>query len=132
LVIYHVSTITSEIAFNSNKYDDIMSFTASTLGYVYLICFICKKLESCLCSRIFSYIGSRSFYIMGLQFTGFKCCTYILNQFGYNFNMAELTTPQIDNVFLLLLYMVFGVLIPILIVNIFRYSKKMIFNQVSS
>jgi fucose 4-O-acetylase-like acetyltransferase len=127
LLIYHLATMTSGIAFNSNVFDDIASFSIATLSCVYIICYACKKMAGNRIIRsILSYIGENSFYIMGLQFTGFHICTFILNLLGYNYNLAELTTPQIDNYWLLFLYMFMGVAMPLIIVEICRFLKRSI------
>lgn len=123
-IVYHIATMTSGIAFNSNKYDDLASFTISTLCCTYIICYVCKQIESYSFSNILSYIGNNSFYIMGLQFTGFRCCTFVLNCFGYDYNMGELTTPQISSLPLLLLYMFFGVVVPLCIIGSVRFLKR--------
>lgn len=127
LLIYHIATMTSGIAFNSNVFDDVVSFSVATLSCVYVICYVCKKMagnrKAC---SVLSYIGENSFYIMGLQFTGFHICTVILNLLGYNYNLAELTTPQIDSYWLLLLYMIMGITMPLVIIEVCRFLKRSI------
>ena len=132
IIVYHIATTTNEVAFNSNIYDDLASFSISTLCCTYIICYLSKRLEKSWVSRPLSYIGENSFYIMGLQFTGFRVCSAVLNLCGTDYRLAKLTTPQISNVLLLLVYMFFGVSVPLLIIHIFRYLKSLVLQVIHS
>lgn len=63
---------------------------------------------------------------MALQFVGFKCCALLLMLIGINTNVALLCPYAGNSNEWLLIYFLFGVLIPMVFISLFRNIKSMI------
>lgn len=125
LIFFEVACMLGGVALNSNSYKDILQLIVAGPATVYMIMYVGKRIEHLPIGRALSYVGNNSFYIMALHFVGFKLCTITIQIVGLGgANLFDLT-PQINkNIFLLFLYTVYGVGIPLLTMSIFRKIKK--------
>ena len=104
------------LSLNQNYYVSPSYLIMVALTSMYVLCFVCKKIEKICLSNILEYIGKKSFYIMGFQFLSFKIGTIVLNKinnlFGINSNMILYSlTPTVDKISLLLYYFLCGIII---------------------
>ena len=87
------------VSLNSNKYNDVLTLTVSSVMALYVVCYFSKKIENSHIGHLLSKCGKDSFYIMGLHFLGFKIGSCILSLFGVNTDLASLTAPAGKSVF---------------------------------
>ena len=111
VTFYGFAVLTGDVHLNRNEYRDVVSLTVSSFSALYIIAFIS-----------ISVIGQDSFYIMGLHFVAFKFGSIILNQFGYNKNIAVLN-PNCNNIIEYLYYTICGIGFPLLALFLFRRLK---------
>lgn len=131
VLAYHLMIINpGSVALNSNKYHDVVTLTVSSVACLYMICFVSKKIQLLSIGRLLGFIGQESFYVMGLQFIGFKVCTLLINMMGGSANLAQLKAHAGSSLLLLLMYLLFGVFIPIVIVAFVRYMKSMVLKRI--
>ena len=132
LIFYQTSTLYDMgiIGLNHNNYHDVLQLTVGCCAVTYLLCFIAKKIESSKIGKLIAICGKESFYIMGLHIVGFKLCSTILMQLGYiNEGIELLMTPTIGhNIFLLIIYTIWGLIIPIICITSIRKLKSIITN----
>lgn len=124
IIGWHTATIVGGVSLNKNSYETVIILTISSCACLYFLCYISKKIEKTFAGKTLSMVGKDSFYIMGLHFFGFKICSLLLIAIGMNINLAELTAPAGDHVFLALLYLLFGVFAPLGFMWIFRKVKR--------
>lgn len=123
LSFYSFAVLRGGVALNQNKFDDIVSLTASSFFALYIICFISKKSKGWF-AKIMSVIGRDSFYIMGLHFLAFKLGSFALNHvLGTNLNPAELTAPA-HNLALYFYFAVVGIFLPLAIMWLLRKTRS--------
>lgn len=101
---------------------EIVSLTVSSFFALYVLAFVAKKCYGWL-ARLLALVGRESFYIMGLHFVAFKICYYMVNMLGYHQNLAE-HAPNVSSVWILLFYLVGGVMLPVLIMYLWRRSRS--------
>lgn len=116
-------------SFPANRFPDIVMPMAMSISGLYIILYLAKKLAgSRAISNALSRIGRDSLYIMALHILGFFICTLILDTFSLSvgLDMAETlyTYNTGYNVFLLLLYLAFGICIPLAIISLYRIAKN--------
>jgi hypothetical protein len=75
-------------------------------------------------SKILSFIGRQSFWIMALHFAGFKIGSAILNLF-INTDVSSLT-PTASNVFIVAFYLFAGIFIPCVVGVAIEKTKKLV------
>ena len=128
LISYYLMVIYSgRVSLNTNKFADLVTLTVSSITCLYTIAFISKKIQEKYLGRLLCLIGKNSFYIMGLQFIGFKICTLLVNYVvGGTIDLAPLKAPAGNNLTLFFLYLVFGVSVPIIIVTFVREAKSLL------
>ena len=100
--------------------------TFSSIACLYVICYFSKKIEHNIIGHALSVVGRDSFYIMGLHFFGFKVCSLLLFAIGIDVNLAQLTAPAGNSIYLLFLYLLCGVLIPLGFMFAFRKVKMVL------
>lgn len=123
-VIYHIATISGGVSLNSNKYNDVLTLTASSVMALYVVCYFSKKIENSHIGQLLSKCGKDSFYIMGLHFLGFKIGSCILSLFGVNTNLASLTAPADKSFLLLVYYWIFAIIFSLAFMALFRKVKN--------
>lgn len=111
------------IVFSSTTFPDILLLTVIPVCALYVISYFANKIKNTVLGRMLAYCGKESFYIMALQFVGFKICTYALRLIGINNSLSSLTAPAEDSVVLLLVYFAFGVFFPLAFMWAFRKLK---------
>lgn len=126
LIVYHLTINVGGMDLNRNDYRDVGYLSLISVSALYSICYFSKKIENSLAGSFLDKCGKESFHIMALQFVGFKCCALFLAMLGINANVA-LLCPYAGNCNeWLLIYFLFGLLIPILFISFFRKIKSLI------
>ncbi len=129
LLVFHMMVIHSgSVALNTNKYVDVVLLTVSSVSCLYIVCFSSKVIQQTSIGKLIGVIGKESFYIMALQFFGFKICTMFVSLFGVERDLAQLKAPTGDSIIMYILYLVFGVFVPIVAIYIIRYIKNSCLN----
>lgn len=123
LFIHFCMTYPAGMALNANKFADVISLTVGTVSTLYVICYISVKLQGCLLGNMLKKCGEESFYIMALQFVGFKIGCYLLNIIGFSLPIAQLLAPTGNKFYLVIYFVVMGALFPIAFMSCFRFVK---------
>lgn len=131
LIVFEVSCMLGSVGLNGNNYRDILQLIVAGPAMLYVIMFVGKRIEHLCLGKCLAYIGNNSFYIMALHFCGFKICSEILSSMKLwgGVNVADLTPYIGSNILLLMLYIVFGVGMPLLFMHIFRFFRQLIANH---
>ena len=124
--MYHIAVIEGGIMLNHNKYTDVLSLTASSVSALYVIAYLSKKIENGAVGKALAWCGKESFYIMALHFVGFKLCTLMLSAFDIKLPLSSLIAPADRNLPLTLLYLCFGIMFPLIFIEMVRRGKKAI------
>lgn len=111
------------VSLNSNKYNDVLTLTVSSVMALYVVCYFSKKIENSHIGHLLSKCGKDSFYIMGLHFLGFKIGSCILSLFGVNTDLASLTAPAGKSFLLLVYYWIFAIVFSLAFMALFRKVK---------
>lgn len=128
ILVFHLILLhKGSVALNTNKYDDVVMLTMSSLSFLYIICFFSKKVQDTYAGRVLSAVGKDSFYIMGLQFIGFKMGSIILISVGCDVALSSLRAPAGENFLLFVFYLFIGVFVPIVIIKTIRFAKNIVF-----
>ena len=108
---------------NANYFVNPFFLILAIFSSVYSICFFSKKIENLYIGSFLSMLGKNSLYIMAFHFFAFKIASVFLNLIGQNCRLY-LITPCVSNFFILLYYLLFGLVIPIFINAIVNKLKK--------
>lgn len=82
----------------------------SGISIIYYICHYIKELRI---GTVFAYIGEFSFSIMALHFVAFKVVTFVHHCFNPQVDTSSFPTSEIDLIYGSPLYMVAGIILPI-------------------
>lgn len=126
LIVYHLTVNVGGMDLNRNEYRDVGYLSLMSISALYAICYVSKKFENSIAGSFLDKIGKDSFHIMALQFVGFKCCALLLMLIGINANVALLCPYAGNGNEWLLIYFLFGVLIPMVFISLFRKLKMLI------
>ena len=111
----------------NNQYPDVITLVAVSCCFLYFVGFFAKTIENSILGNALAYIGRDSLYIMALHIMGLFACNSILLKCGV-FSSASshgMYTYLLDgNIWLLLIYTVFGVSVPLLMMFVFRKFIK--------
>lgn len=118
-------------SFPTNTFPDIVLPMAMSVAGLYIILFISKKIERVpIFARAISCVGRESLYIMALHIFGFFLCTKLIDAIGIGeeLDMAgTLYTYNVEhNILLGLMYLAFGLFVPLASLQIFRFVKSRI------
>ena len=127
LIVYESSLLTGSVGLNHNNYKDVLHLTVGSTAALYAVCFVSKKLEGSRIGKWLELCGRESFYIMGLHIVGFKLCTMVLMALGVvDGGLERLMTPALNgNILLLLVYTACGMVIPLVLITLFRKVKSL-------
>lgn len=115
LIFFQYTVLTPSVALNTNQYKDVVFLIVSSVSALYVLGYISKKITNTVSGGVIKHIGKESFWVMGFHMLGFHVFTAILGFFGIEFE-HHFTTPEIgNNVFLLIGYLFFGIVIPLMI-----------------
>lgn len=113
----------------NNRYQDMMQLSVGTCSLIYIWGYIAKRITKTFAGRVLSKLGRESFYLMALHIFGFFLCNSLLKNLGvfselsphglYTYNMN-------GNFWVFILYLLFGILVPMLIISCFRSIKTFI------
>ena len=100
-----------------------------SVASLYIVLFVSRKIERLhVLSCILSYIGRESLYIMALHILGLFICTRVINILGvgeYLSMASSLYTYDVGgNIILGIFYLIFGITIPLISIQIFRLLKS--------
>lgn len=126
LIVCHLTINVGGMDLNRNEYRDVGYLSLMSISALYAICYISKKIENSVAGLFLDKCGEESFHIMALQFVGFKCCALLLMLIGINANVALLCPYAGNSNEWLLIYFLFGVLIPMVFISLFRKLKILI------
>lgn len=123
------------MSFPVNRFPDlILPFVLSVVA-VYAILFLSRYIERTrLLSRVLSYIGENSLYIMALHIFGFFICTKLLNLIGVGEGLTMASTLYTydvgSNILLAITYLLFGIAFPLLALYSYKQAKRSIIKVV--
>ena len=127
LIAWHSATILGGVDLVANDFSDVISLTITSTSCLYIVCYLSRLIERVKwLSNIMSNIGRDSLYIMGLHFLGFKVGTHLVNAMGMNASLAQLVPRTGNNLLLMVYYVFWGVVAPLLFIYSFRVIKKVI------
>lgn len=112
-----------------NQYQDLVQLCLVSVSFVYIWVFLAKKICDTFIGKFFSYIGRNTLYIMMFHIMFFFICNSLLEYLGVfssESTRGMYTYADSDNWQLLLLYTLFGLLFPLLVIFIFRKLKSAI------
>lgn len=128
LIAFEVACMLGGVSLNGNEYKDILQLLVAAPAVLYIIMYIGKRIETNAIGKAIAYVGKESFYVMALHFVGFKLCTLALQGVGYGgANLGDLTPSIGSDLFLLLLYAIFGVGFPLVFMWGFRKIISLIY-----
>ena len=111
----------------NNQYPDVITLVAVSCCFLYFVGFFAKTIENSILGNALAYIGRDSLYIMALHIMGLFACNSILLKCGVFSSTSShgmYTYILNGNIWLLLIYTVFGVSVPLLIMFVFRKIIK--------
>jgi hypothetical protein len=114
-----------------NKYQNLPFLIAGSTAAIYLWGYIGRKIEKSFVGRFLALLGRESLYLMAFHIVGFFICNSLmiyLNVFSMDSPKGLYTFTLGNNGWLLCIYVLFGVLTPILIINLYRYIKTSVVN----
>ena len=109
---------------NNNYFQDPAFLLVVAICGMYVLYYLSQKMTGGGYSKILSFIGRQSFWIMVLHFAGFKIGSGILNLF-INTDVSSLT-PTASNVFYVLFYLFVGISIPCVVGVAIEKTKKLV------
>lgn len=125
VVLYELTVVNSILSINSGTTFEIVTSVATAASALYIIAYLGIKIAKSLIGRFVCLCGRDSFYIMSLHIVGFKICMILLKAIGaYDGRISVLTPNLANNIVLVFIYLSFGVLFPLLFMNLFRKCKR--------
>lgn len=126
VLLWNLSLFDGKIGLNNNGFTTCWQLIGVSISSFYALAFIAKKIEMTWIGTVFTYIGERSFCIMGLHFIGFKVCSTLLGYMtGEEYQPYSLTTPDLENNYLLVfLYLLCGVCFPLVALKLISSVKN--------
>lgn len=126
MIGFEIACMLGGVSLNGNEYKDICQLIIGGPAILYCILYFGKKIEHTFVGKAIAKIGYDSFYIMALHLTGFKLCTILIDHISGGDELSSLTPNVGDSIFLLFIYLAFGVGFPMLFMMIFRKAKSVI------
>lgn len=111
------------LSMTSNYFQDPAFLIVTAICGMYVLYYISQKMTGGY-SKILSFVGEKSFWIMALHFTGFKIGSVVLN-LVMKADVSSLT-PTASNVFGVLFYLFVGIFIPSVIGVVIEKTKKLV------
>lgn len=111
------------ITMANNQYQDILQIVVGSSCLIYVWGYIAKRISNTLIGRFLAMVGRESLYVMALHILGFFICNSLLKTIGvYSSDSPHgLYTYNMDgNVCVLVLYILFGIGVPLLTICVFR------------
>lgn len=114
LLAWQVAILNGNVLLNDNVYKSLFHLVGGSLCMLYVVCFVSRKIEKKFIGKILKTVGEKSFYIMALHFMAFKLAGLLLQSLGYQVDVSLLVPKTNNSVFLIALYLVCGVFVPVL------------------
>lgn len=116
-------------SFPTNTFPDIVLPMAMGVAGLYIIMFLSKIIERVpIFTRAISYVGRESLYIMALHIFGLFLCNTFIEALGIGRGLdmvGTLYTYNVGhNIILGLLYLAFGLFVPLASLQLFRFVKS--------
>lgn len=115
----------SGFSLNVNRFDGIVSLTFISVAALYSVCYLSRIIETTTIGKALKVVGRESFSVMAFHFVGFKLCSMLVSRY-MDVAMTSLVAKCDDSVVLFVLYMSFGVGVPIVLVKVYRSLLKII------
>lgn len=112
------------LSMTNNYFQDPAFLLIAAICGMYVLYYLSQKMMGGGYTKILSFIGRQSFWIMALHFTGFKIGSAILNLF-INTDVSSLT-PTASNVFIVAFYLFAGIFIPCVVGVAIEKTKKLV------
>ena len=115
--------------FPTNRFPDVLAPIIKGGSATYIVLFLSRKLNQPKPLFIFlSYVGRNSLYIMALHIVGLFLCNSLLLLLGLADDMTMATSLYTfaigDNYAITFLYLLFGLFLPLLSIELFRIVRK--------
>lgn len=113
----------------NNAYQNLPFMVVGCTAAIYCWCYIGRLIDNNWVGKFLALLGRESLYLMAFHIIGFFICNSLMVRLGV-FTMETsrgLYTFQLgDNGWLLLIYTIFGVAVPLIIVLLFRKLKQIL------
>lgn len=124
LVIICNTFFGEKIKLNVNKIVNPVTFIASAVAGIYMLCFIGKKIQDNILGKILSVCGKYSFYIMVFHLLSFKLAIILIQSLGIEkVTVLSDLEPYTSNFLGFIIYIIIGAGIPIIIGKLIEYGK---------
>lgn len=124
LVIICNTFFCEKIQLNENKIVNPVTFLASAIAGIYMLCFIGKKIEDNILGKILGVCGRYSFYIMVFHLLSFKLAIILIQSLGIEkVTVLSDLEPYTANILGFIIYIIIGAGIPIIIGKLIEYGK---------
>ena len=117
------------ITMANNCYQDLLQLCIGSASMLYVWGYMAKRIEKTILGRILALIGKESLYVMALHIVGFFLCTSMFWHLGilspdgphgmYTYNIA-------GNWWQLAAYVIFGIIVPLMTIGIFRWIRNFV------
>lgn len=118
------------VLMNLNIYGNPIFLLSNGFFGMYFVCFWSKKIENYKWSTILQICGRHSFWIMALHILSFKIVTILLSKIYVCQVDIGRVTPIMFSWWEIVIYVVLGVMIPVVMEIIIKYTKKTIIGSV--
>lgn len=112
------------MALMTNSYHDIVQMTLCGVSALYILSYFAIHIEKSSFGKILAYIGNNSFHIMALHLLCFNLIALLLNSASLSSMPINILGTKADNWIELVVLTIFGVMMPIGIINIIRHIKE--------
>ena len=116
-----------KLQLNINQIYNPITFLSSAFAGLYMLCYLSKKIANNKFGSALSICGKYSFDIMVFHFLCFKIPMYLLDKLNIeNFSPLSSLVPSTSNLFCFFLYILAGVVFPILATKLLGCLKQFI------
>lgn len=122
LVLFNLP-LYGHLSMTSNYFENPAFLVVVAICGMYVLYFISQKLSGTI-QKVLSFFGNQSFWIMAFHFTDFKIGSMILGIF-MDTNVSSLT-PAASNIFIVLFYLLIGVLLPCVVGVLIEKVNKLV------
>lgn len=120
---YYLSVMYGSYNINKNIFSDVVTLTVVSFSYLYIVCYVSRRIEGLAAARLVAVCGRYSYHLMALHPLAFKVCTYTLLALGSPSTTLVLSQPHPmcnGNAPLVVVYLVFGLVLPIFTIFILK------------
>lgn len=117
----------TEVRLADNNYQDILQLCVGSISLLYIQGFIARKLQCSIIGKVLAYLGKNSLHIMALHILGYMICNSLFIKLGIftsDSRMGMYTFDINSDMKIYFCYILFGILVPLIVIESFRYIKK--------